>query len=183
MSSLTSTGCHPSSPPRDVSCRRGSVSPPHPSLRLLSVAAPLQLHFPSRSRTLNGKVLELIVFLQLRRGLCGGGGWLPVRRVAGGFCCGSSSLCGAGHDVYAEGELCGLVAVVARRWLMMYVGACEMAMHSCDAAQPLGRTGHVRVGYLLSLQLFADQYTQRSSSALTCLCRLATVLVLFSGRI
>jgi hypothetical protein len=66
---------------------------------------------------------------------------------------------------------------------MMYVGACEMAMHSWDAAQPPERTGHVRVGYLSSLQLFADQYTQRSSSVLTYLRRLATVLGMFSGRI
>lgn len=34
------------------------------------------------------------------------------------------------------------------RWLMMYVGACEMAMHSWNAAQPPERTSHVRVGYL-----------------------------------
>lgn len=48
--------------------------------------------------TFNREVLELVIFLKLRRGLYGGGGRLPVRYVADDSFCGRGpSLCSARH--------------------------------------------------------------------------------------
>lgn len=95
--SLQSCHRHPSSPPTDVSCRHGSVSLPHPSLDWVLAQISSACNHEA-ARTLNREVLKLVVFLKLRCGLRGGGGWLPVRCIVyNGFCSGSSSLCGARH--------------------------------------------------------------------------------------